>query len=157
MLHILRERQRIEEAEPLSKLGDIPNRASIDVVFSALERRKWLAPGEFDRAETLKQMHADYNIDPSTLQTLYKYYNTMAVLPTITDEPDERHRGIWVDNKDDWKRELQAALKAKEEHRKAANVPPAQQKPKKETDAGSHSNSQEETEREKRLKDLFDD
>lgn len=142
MLHILRERQRIEENEPYERLSDIPNRATIDVIFSALERRKHLAPGELDKPETLQQMERDYRLDQPTLKTLLKYYNTIAVLPAASD--DDRKNGIWVNDKVEWRQAVDQAIA--ENKRKQEDEEPTQK-----------TSSSEKTKKTRQLQDLFED
>lgn len=152
MLHIIKERQRIEEDEDLGRISSMPNRATIDVIFSALERRKHLSPGELEKV--LPQLQNEYKIEQSTLKTLFKYYNTMAVMPALSDEEGARRQGIWVNDKQEWNRALDETIA-----RKKALVDQAEQKSKSSSTAsGDSSNrSQEKDPQQKRLEDLFED
>ncbi|KAI9494804.1 hypothetical protein BDB00DRAFT_786909 [Zychaea mexicana] len=161
MLHIIRERQRIEEDEDLGRLSQVPNRTTIDVIFSALEQRKRLAPGDLNNEKVLQGLSRDYGLDVPTLQSLYKYYNTMAVLPARPDDQKNRKYGIWAENKQEWQQALDTAIARNEEIKQKIRVE------KSETAAtiGSSSGKKEQAERtltdaekkEKRLQDLFED
>lgn len=153
MLHIIKERQRIEEDEDLGRVSSMPNRATIDVIFSALERRKHLLPGELEKV--LPQLQKEYQIEQSTLKTLFKYYNTMAVMPPVSDEEGARQQGIWVNDKQEWNRALDEAI-AK---RKALAQQAQKKKASSSTDStgGKDTKAQEKDPQQKRLEDLFED
>ncbi|KAI8142205.1 hypothetical protein BJV82DRAFT_517176 [Fennellomyces sp. T-0311] len=151
MLHIIRERQRIEEDEDLGRLSKVPNRTTIDELFSVLEQRKRLTPGALDSSKVLEDMSRDYHLDVPTLKSLFKYYGTMAVLPARADDPHERRRGIWVNNKQEWESALDAA-NAKNQELKLKMKPAATAEPKK-----KERELTVEEKREKRLQDLFEE
>ncbi|KAI7850973.1 hypothetical protein BDC45DRAFT_230161 [Circinella umbellata] len=166
MLHIMRERQRIEENEDLGRLSQVPNRTTIDVIFSALEQRKRLAPGDLDNDKVLKGLSRDYELDVPTLKTLYKYFNTIAVLPARVDDEKNRRLGIWAENRQEWQQAVDAATAKNEEIKKMQGKKPTteqkqdqqqQQSTTTKTDKKSERPLTEEEKREKRLQDLFED
>ncbi|KAG2228277.1 hypothetical protein INT45_011069 [Circinella minor] len=164
MLHIMRERQRIEEDEDLGRLSQVPNRTTIDVIFSALEQRKRLAPGDLDNDKVLKGLSRDYELDVPTLKTLYKYFNTITVLPARVDDEKNRKHGIWAENRQEWQQAMDAAIARNEEIKKKSQEKKLTTEQKQEqqfettkTDKKSERPLTEEEKREKRLQDLFED
>lgn len=159
MLHIMRERQRIEDEEE-RRPG-----TSIDVIFSALERRKRFAPGDLDKQDTWNELEKSYQLDQPTLKTLYKYYNTMAVLPAHPEDQKKRRHGIWVNDKQEWKAALDEANTRIEEYQKQQQ----QQQRESTMDTSSSSSSSPsppsssssskspKSAREKKLEELFED
>lgn len=153
MLHIMRERQRIEDEEE-RRPG-----TSIDVIFSVLERRKRFAPGDLDKPDTWNELEKSYQLDQPTLKTLYKYYNTMAVLPAHPEDQKKRRHGIWVNDKQEWKAALDKANTRIEEYKKqqqrestmdtsSSSTPPP---------SSSSSSTSPKSAREKKLEELFED
>ena len=161
----MRERQRIEEDEDLGRLSQVPNRTTIDVIFSALEQRKRLAPGDLDNDKVLKGLARDYELDVPTLKTLYKYFNTIAVLPARVDDEKNRKHGIWAENRQEWQQAMDAAIAKNEEIKRkmqekkstAEQKQEEQQSTTTKTDEKSERPLSEEEKREKRLQDLFED
>ena len=149
MLHIMRERQRIENEEE-RRPG-----TSIDVIFSVLERRKRFAPGDLDKPETWNELEKNYQLDQSTLKTLYKYYNTMAVLPAHPEDQKKRRPGIWVNDKQEWKAAVDEANARIEEYKKQQSASPMDTSSS--TPPPSSSSSTPKSAREKKLEELFED
>lgn len=146
MLHIMRERQRIEDEEE-RRPG-----TSIDVIFSVLERRKRFAPGDLDKPDTWNDLEKSYQLDQSTLKTLYKYYNTMAVLPPHPEDQNKRRPGIWVNDKQEWKDALDEANARIEEHKRQQ-----QNASTMGTSPSSSTSTTPKSAREKKLEELFED
>ncbi|KAI9270636.1 hypothetical protein BDA99DRAFT_434116 [Phascolomyces articulosus] len=161
MLHIIRERQRIEEDEDLGRLSQVPNRATIDIIFSALEQRKRLAPGDLNNDNVLKGLSRDYGLDVPTLQTLYKYYNTIAVLPARADDQKGRMQGIWAENRQEWQQAVDSVVARNEEIKRKLQEKKAlsEQKEKEQQEQAKKPERElsEQEKKEKRLQDLFED
>ena len=143
MLGILRERKKADEKELERQDGMI----SIDAVFSLLEERKHLNPGEEDLSETQQRWAKKYNVDQNTLSTLLKYYNTMAVTPVLADEKEGRRLGLWVKDRVDWEAKVRQV-----EERNAAI-----EKAKQEAIKDNKKQNADISEEEKKLRDLFDE
>ncbi|RCI00373.1 hypothetical protein CU097_013705 [Rhizopus azygosporus] len=143
MLGILRERKKADEKELERQDGTI----SIDAVFSLLEERKHLNPGEEDLSETRQRWTEKYNVDQNTLSTLLKYYNTMAITPVLADEKEGRRLGLWVKDRVDWEAKVRQV-----EERNAAI-----EKAKQEAIKDNKKQNVDISEEEKKLRDLFDE
>ncbi|KAI8371330.1 uncharacterized protein BYT42DRAFT_579848 [Radiomyces spectabilis] len=160
MLGIIHERKRLEEAESVPSSA-LENRVSIDELFTILEHRKRLDPGTLDQPGALEALGKKYKMDTPTLETLYKYYNTMAVMPAATDDKDERRLGVWVNSKAEWKqavndtlsRQKEAARKAKEAALKEEMMAP----PTTNAITEEKKDETEQQKKERELKELFSD
>ncbi|KAI9486308.1 MAG: hypothetical protein EXX96DRAFT_548591 [Benjaminiella poitrasii] len=149
MLGIMKHRKDAEE-EALAETSDsTKSLISIDLIFDLFEQRKRLAPGEIDQPHVRQALLKKYKLDnESTLSTLLKYYNTIAVMPALGDDKNERRLGVWVDNKVDWEKKVQQIEKKNEEIKKAKQEAIKDNNRAKKTD---------EHEQDKALKDLFDE
>ncbi|KAG0168623.1 hypothetical protein DFQ28_004612 [Apophysomyces sp. BC1034] len=148
MLRILHERQRIEDAESPSRAPTLP----IDELFSILEMRKRIEPGE--QQKTLQAIAAQHKFDTKDVATLFKYYNTIAVMPPASVEKGERLEAVWVTDKQDW---LQAVRNAEKRNERLRAEKEAAMK---DHHQGVSANDKPETleqKRERQLQDLFDD
>ncbi|KAF7722958.1 hypothetical protein EC973_002469 [Apophysomyces ossiformis] len=112
MLRILHERQRIEDAESLDQTANL----SIDELFSILEMRKRIESGKHN--DTIQAIAKKHHVDTKDIDTLFKYYNTMAVMPAAAIENGERLDAVWVNDKQDWLRAVQDTEKRNERLRK---------------------------------------
>lgn len=142
MLGIIQERNRANE------LFDITDKSvTIDSLFSLFEQRKRLQPGELNKPDIRSAMMEQYNLDEKTLDTLLKTYNTMAVMPPSADDKEERRRGIWVNDKVDWEKNVKAV-----EERNAQI-----KKQKEEARKDNNRTTGTEEEKDRALKDLFEE
>ncbi|KAI8980447.1 hypothetical protein BDB01DRAFT_228922 [Pilobolus umbonatus] len=148
MLGIINKRGQIQERELPPGLGVTDEYMSIDSLFTLLEQRKHLNPGDMDRPEIRQTMMDKYKINEPTLHTLFKYYNTIAIMPPIFDDKEERRVGVWVTDKADW--ELQV--------RKVDERNKALKKAKEEAIKDNKGKTDDiEKKKEESLKDLFDE
>lgn len=144
MLGIIQERHKAEEKELLN-VSD--KTITIDSLFSLFEQRKRLQPGEIDQLNTRSVLMQQYNLDEKTLDILLKTYNTIAVMPPSADDKAERRRGIWVNDKTDWESNVKAVERRNEEIKKA----------KEEARKDNNRTKGTEEEKERALKDLFEE
>ncbi|CAO3588098.1 unnamed protein product [Absidia cylindrospora] len=155
MLGILRERQRIEKAEESDSNNKISsNRITTDELFSILEHRKHLPPNALeDHPEKWQELSKECGgVDVSALQTLFKYYNTITVMPPANSEDkSERRQGVWVRDRQEWKHFVNETQKQHQLNQQAKEN--ALRDNGQKTD---QPQSQEER-RERHLKDLFVD
>jgi hypothetical protein len=144
MLGIVHERKKADSKELTEGI------ISIDAVYSLLEERKRLNPGEVDLVSTRQRWIEKYKVDQGTLSALLKYYGTMAVMPVAADDKEDRRMGVWVSDKADWERKVREVEERNEKIEKAKKD--ALKDNNREKD-GKENMSQEE----KKLKDLFED
>ncbi|EIE76117.1 hypothetical protein G6F46_005896 [Rhizopus delemar] len=144
MLGIVNERKKADSKELTEGI------ISIDAVYSLLEERKRLNPGEVDLVSTRQRWIEKYKVNQDTLSALLKYYGTMAVMPVAADDKEDRRMGVWVSDKADWERKVREVEERNEKIEKAKKD--ALKDNNREKD-GKENMSQEE----KKLKDLFED
>ncbi|CAO3637954.1 unnamed protein product [Cunninghamella blakesleeana] len=167
MLGIIHERQRIEQEE--EKDLETGQRINTDKLFTILDSRKHLPSKTtvlltYDDNEKSKkeweELGQQFKIDASKMKLLYKYYNTITVMPPSNpDDKDERRTGLWIENKEEWKK---AVDQTQERHRLEKQL--EEEKPTPEQDYKLTKEKEkldqtltEEERREKRLKNLFSD
>ncbi|KAI7900957.1 uncharacterized protein BX663DRAFT_475964 [Cokeromyces recurvatus] len=155
MLGIMKHRKEAEEKEEEenvstelkgnNRIGSL----SIDLLFELFEQRKRLLPGEIDRPEIRQALLREYKLDTdATLSTLLKYYNTMAIMPVLEDDKNERRLGVWVDNKVDWENKVRKIEEENEEIKKAKQ---------KALENNDNNQVKKAKEQDKLLKDLFEE
>ena len=147
MLNIIHER-RIAEKKEIKGLTVSDGLISIDSLFTLLEQRKRLQPGEIDQPQVRKAILEKYQINEPTLATLLKYYNTMAIMPPAIDDKEERRMGIWVNDKVEWESKVKAVDNRNKEIKKAR-----EEAIKDNNRAGKKDDGSED----QKLKDLFDE
>jgi hypothetical protein len=144
MLGIIQSRHKAEEKE-LFELAD--KNVTIDSLFSLFEQRKRLQPGELNQPAIRSAMAQQYNMDEATLDILLKTYNTMAVMPPSADDKEERRRGIWVNDKLDWEKKVNAVETRNEEIKKQ----------REEARKDNNTTKGAENEKDRALKELFEE
>ncbi|GAA5808187.1 hypothetical protein MFLAVUS_001572 [Mucor flavus] len=147
MLGIINKRQQ-EERREVKGLTVSDGLISVDSLFTLLEQRKRMSPGEIDRPDIRQALLKKYEIDEPTLSTLLKYYNTMAIMPPSIDDKEERRMGVWVTDKKDW----ETQVKTVDERNKA--IKKARQEAMKDN---NRAIKPKESEQDQKLKDLFDE
>lgn len=147
MLGIITKRQQ-EERREVKGLTVSDGLISVDSLFTLLEQRKRMNPGEIDKPDIRQALLKKYEIDEPTLSTLLKYYNTMAIMPPSIDDKEERRMGVWVTDKKDW----EAQVKTVDERNKA--IKKARQEAMKDN---NRATKPKENEQDQKLKDLFDE
>lgn len=148
MLNIMKQRKEAETKELRGHTVTDEN-MSIDSLFTLLEQRKRLQPGEIDKPEVRQAMLEKYKIDEPTLGTLLKYYNTMAIMPPAIDDKEERRVSVWVTDKVDWEK------KVRQVDQRNAEIKKARQEALK--DNNRAKKEKEDNTEDKALKDLFDE
>lgn len=146
MLGIIHKRHEAEKKE-IKGLTVTDGMISIDSLFTLLEQRKRLNPGEIDKPEIRQVILDKYKLDEPTLSTLLKYYNTMAIMPPAIDDKEERRLGVWINDKLDWEAQVKAVDQRNAEIKKAR-----QEAIKDNNRTGKKDSKQDQT-----LKDLFDE
>jgi hypothetical protein len=146
MLGIMKHRQEAEQKE-LKGLAVTEEAISIDSLYTLLEQRKRLEPGEIDTPLVRQAIIKKYKIDEPTLAILLKYYNNLAIMPPAIDDKEERRKGVWVTDKVDWQNQVKAVDQRNAEIKKAR-----QEAIKDNNRALSKDEKQEQA-----LKDLFDE
>ncbi|KAI8344020.1 hypothetical protein BC941DRAFT_497390 [Chlamydoabsidia padenii] len=152
MLGILRERQRVEKDEQTTTTN---NRITTDALFSLLEHRKHLAPDALPRKweELSKECGG---VDVSALKVLFKYYNTITVMPPANPEDkSERRQGIWVNNRVEWKTAVDETHQRHQRERQAKEN--ALRDTEHTLESQQQSKESQQDRRERHLKDLFVD
>lgn len=147
MLGIIHKRHQ-EEKREIKGLTVSDGLISIDSLFTLLEQRKRLNPGEIDQPEIRQAMMKKYELDEATLSTLLKYYNTMAIMPPAIDDKEERRNGVWVNDKVDWE------SKVKQVDERNTSIKKARQEAMKDNNRATTPKLKEQ---EQKLKDLFDE
>ncbi|GAA5795526.1 hypothetical protein EDC94DRAFT_613348 [Helicostylum pulchrum] len=147
MLGIIKKRQQ-EERRESKGLTVSDGLLSVDSLFTLLEQRKRMSPGEIDKPDIRQALLKKYEIDEPTLSTLLKHFNTMAIMPPSIDDKEERRMGVWVTDKKDW----ETQVKAVDERNKA--ITKARQEAMKDNNRASKP---KESEQDQKLKDLFDE
>lgn len=148
MLNIMKQRKEAEEKE-LKGYTVTDENMSIDSLFTLLEQRKRLQPGEIDKPEIRQAMLEKYKIDEPTLGTLFKYYNTMAIMPPAIDDKEERRLSVWVTDMVDWEKQVRQV------DQRNAEIKKARQEALK--DNNRAKKEKEDNTEDKALKDLFDE
>ncbi|EPB92894.1 hypothetical protein HMPREF1544_00333 [Mucor circinelloides 1006PhL] len=148
MLKIMKQRKEAEEKE-LRGHAVTEENMSIDSLFTLLEQRKRLQPGEIDKPEIRQALLQKYKIDEPTLSTLLKYYNTMAIMPPAIDDKEERRMSVWVTDKVDWENQVRMVDRRNQEIKKA------RQEALK--DNNRAKKEKEDSKEDQALKDLFDE
>lgn len=156
MLGILRERQRVESDEQTTN----NHRITTDALFSVLEHRKHLSPNALDdqpgKWEELSKECG--GVDVSSLKALFKYYNTITVMPPANPEDkSERRQGLWVENKVDWKALVEETQKRHQLERQAKENSLRDTEQKIDQQQQPQSKESQEDRRQRHLKDLFVD
>ncbi|CAO3698619.1 unnamed protein product [Rhizopus stolonifer] len=141
MLGIVNERRKAD-AEQLSSEGNI----SIDAIYSLLEERKRLEPGQMDHVK--EQWVQKYSLDRDTLSSVLKYYNTVAVMPVAVDDKEDRRAGVWVTDKVDWE------AKVRQVEERNMRIEKAKKEALKDN---NRARAEKENTQEKKLKDLFEE
>ncbi|KAI8097593.1 uncharacterized protein BX664DRAFT_326762 [Halteromyces radiatus] len=155
MLGILHERKRMERMEANDNQRS-NNRITTDELFSILEHRKHLPPKALEeQPETWQKISKESGgVDITALKTLFKYYNTVTVMPPMNPEDkEERRLGLWVENKEEWKQRVDETHKRYQEQQ-------AKEDARRDIDQQQKSTEQSQTQEERRqrqLRDLFSD
>lgn len=147
MLNIIQQRKQEEQRE-IKGLVVSDGLLSIDSLFTLLEQRKRLNPGEIDKPDVRQAILEKYKLDEPTLSTLLKYYNTMAIMPPALDDKEERRLGIWVNDKLDWENSVKAV------DQRNAQIKKAKQQALKDN---NRNGEDQEAKKDQALKDLFDE
>lgn len=147
MLNIIQQRKQEEQRE-IKGLVVSDGLLSIDSLFTLLEQRKRLNPGEIDKPDVRQAILEKYKLDEPTLSTLLKYYNTMAIMPPALDDKEERRLGIWVNDKLDWESSVKAV------DQRNAQIKKAKQQALKDN---NRNGEDQEAKKDQALKDLFDE
>jgi len=149
MLQIIRRRNQVENAEEFDPLvpssQKAENRITIDDLYALLEQRKMLPADASD--QHLKPFTEKYPLNQSTIQTLFKYVNN--ITPFEVGNDDERQRGVWVDNKDAFRRYVEQAQEVTKKQKESRRVD--------KTDKPSDLSSDAQRKKEKELEELFTD
>lgn len=147
MLGIINTRNEAEKREIIGlKVAD--DKLSIDSLFTLLEQRKRLQPGEIEKPAVRQTLVEKYKLDEPTLATLLKYYNTIAIMPPAIDDKEERRMGIWVNNQVEW----ETSVKKVDERNK--RIKKAREEAIKDNNRAKNSQDKKE---DQILKDLFDE
>ncbi|ORX52425.1 hypothetical protein DM01DRAFT_1336796 [Hesseltinella vesiculosa] len=142
MLGIINERKRMDQQEI-----DDPNatqRMTIDKIYALLEQRK------HEPAQPLPwtKLSADTGIPQEQLQSLFKHFNTITVMPSADPhDPTARRLGVWVENKEQWTKAIEDTNRRHTQEKQ--QIEDLERKP---TDTTTN-----ESERDRKLKDLFSD
>ncbi|CEP07526.1 hypothetical protein [Parasitella parasitica] len=147
MLKIMNQRKQAEEKE-LGWHTVSDENISIDSLFTLMEQRKRLQPGEIDKPEIRQALLQKYKIDEPTLSILLKYYNTMAIMPPAIDDKEERRMGVWVMDKVDWESQVRQV------DRRNAEIKKSRQEALKDN---NQAMKQDKSKQDQALKDLFDE
>jgi hypothetical protein len=149
MLQIIRRRNQVENAEEFDPLvpssQKAENRITIDDLYALLEQRKMLPADASD--QHLKPFTEKYPLNQSTIQTLFKYVNN--ITPFEVGNDDERQRGVWVDNKDVFRRYVEQSQEVTKKQKESRRVD--------KTDKPSDLSSGAQRKKEKELEELFTD
>ncbi|KAI8638405.1 hypothetical protein BD408DRAFT_25204 [Parasitella parasitica] len=148
MLKIMEQRKQAEEKE-LGWHAVSEDNMSVDSLFTLMEQRKRLQPHEIDQPEVRQALLQKYKIDEPTLATLLKYYNTMAIMPPVIDDKEERRMGVWVADKVDWESQVRQVDQRNTEIKKARQEALKDNNRAKKQDKDSNQDQA--------LKDLFDE
>ncbi|KAI8982069.1 hypothetical protein BDF20DRAFT_937617 [Mycotypha africana] len=147
MLNIIKHRKQLEGAE-IKDYKVTDDAISTDSLFSLFEQRKRLQPGEINRPEIRQSLMKKYKVDEETLNILLSHYNTIAVMPVIEGDKEERRPGVWVNDRLDWEqsvKEIEKQNLAMKKAREEAIKDHAQQ------------NTHRKTGKEKKLESLFEE
>jgi hypothetical protein len=147
MLGIINKRQEAEKRE-IKGLTVSEGMISIDSLFTLLEQRKRLNPGEIEKPEVRQALLEKYKLDEPTLSTLLKYYNTIAIMPPAIDDKEERRMGVWVNDKVDWE------SRVKKVDERNLRIKKAREEAIKDN---SRAKSSQDKKEDQILKDLFDE
>ncbi|CAO3642310.1 unnamed protein product [Mucor hiemalis] len=147
MLNIIHQRKQEEQRE-INGLAVSDGLLSIDSLFTLLEQRKRLNPGEIDKPSVRQAILEKYKLDDPTLSTLLKYYNTMTIMPPALDDKEERRMGIWVNDKVEWENTVKAV------DQRNAQIKKAKQEALKDN---NRNGEDQEAKKDQALKDLFDE
>lgn len=147
MLGIINKRHEAEKRE-IKGLTVSEGMISIDSLFTLLEQRKRLNPGEIEKPEVRQALLEKYKLDEPTLSTLLKYYNTIAIMPPAIDDKEERRMGVWVNDKVDWE------SRVKKVDERNLRIKKAREEAIKDN---SRAKSSQDKKEDQILKDLFDE
>ncbi|KAG2181428.1 hypothetical protein INT43_009011 [Umbelopsis isabellina] len=149
MLKIIQQRNEVEKAEeydpllPSSRKAE--NRITIDDLFAVLEQRKLFTADRTD--QQMQSISEKFGLDKESVQTLYKYVNSITPLDVGSD--NERQRGVWVNSReqlDKYAEQANAIAKKREQARKADKA-----------ELAGDSQASAKSKKEKELEELFID
>lgn len=147
MLGIIQKRHEAEQKE-IKGLTVSDGLISIDSLFTLLEQRKRLNPGEIEKPEIREALLKKYEIDEPTLSTLLRNYNTMSIMPPAIDDKEERRVSVWIKDKVDWETQVRSV------HTRNEKIKKERQEAIKDNNRALKPEGEKE---DQKLKDLFDE
>lgn len=147
MLGIIQKRHEAEQKE-IKGLTVSDGLISIDSLFTLLEQRKRLNPGEIEKPEIREALLKKYEIDEPTLSTLLRNYNTMSIMPPAIDDKEERRVSVWINDKVDWETQVRSV------HTRNEKIKKERQEAIKDNNRALKPEGEKE---DQKLKDLFDE